>query len=450
MRPVIESAVLLLLLTAFADKADACSCISSGPPCQGYFQVEAVFAGTVQTISPVEGTPDSPNRGRVVVFAIERAFRGVQGTTAEITTGMGGGDCGYPFEVGERYLVYAYREKEASRLGTGICTRTRPIADAAEDLRYIEGLPAAGTGARVYGAIRHWERDPATGQSHQYGPVPFLHVLLRGPAGAVEAQTDEQGRYEIAGLPAGSYELQVIPPAAFSSKYLRSKIELRDSRACAVADFAVHYDGRISGVVLTADGQPRGGVALDLVAVERAGSADYVGTMTTKTDSGGYFDFSEVPPGQYVVGVSLRRGIEPSIVYPTTFYPGTRSPSDATVIEIGEGNHQQLEAFRLPPARQRRELMGRVVGSDGRPVPGAFVSLSDGDLTWRQVAVGIGTDADGQFTFVVHDGLSYTARATYNIPDDPAHRQVQASVGPFVASAQLASLRLVLVAPANR
>ena len=169
--------------------------------------------------------------------------------------------------------------------------------------------------------------------------------------------------------------------------------------------------------------------------------------MTTKSDAGGYFEFSVVPPGQYVVGVSVRRGMEPEILYPTTFYPGVSFPSDATVIEVGEGTHERLDPLRLPAPRRSRELSGRVVWSDGQPAAGASVSLLAGESTWQPAAEGVQTESDGRFTFVVRDGLSYTVRASYNLPDDPKHRQVAAVVGPFVISDPVASLQLVLVAP---
>ena len=299
----------------------------------------------------------------------------------------------------------------------------------------------------MYGTVTHWERDLATGQGRQYGPVPFVHVLLRG-ASRSDAQTDDRGRYEIAGIPPGTYDIQAVPPAQFSSKYLLlSSIELRDARACFVADFGVRFDGRISGVALAADGQPAAGLTLEAMSVERVGATGFVETLTTKTDGGGSFEFSEVPPGSYVVGASVRRGIEPEILYPRTFYPGVPVPSDATVIEVGEGTHQSLDPLRLPAARRSRELSGRVVWADGQPAAGASVSLSAGEATWQQVASGIQTEIDGRFTFVVHEGLSYTARASHSIPDDPKHRHAGAIVGPFVISDQTASLQLVLVAP---
>ena len=223
----------------FADKANACSCMAAGPQCQSYFAVDAVFVGTVRTILPLERTRESgpPIVSRSVVFTVERAFRGVQGTMAEVGTRMGGGDCGFPFKAGGRYLVYAYRTTGRMLLTTGTCTRTRPIAEAADDLQFIEGLPPVGRGARVYGTITHKELDVVAGHSWDYGRVPFIHVLLRGPSTAFDVQTDEQGRYEISGVPPGSYELQVVPPPMFSARYHQSKIELRDSRSLSVADF---------------------------------------------------------------------------------------------------------------------------------------------------------------------------------------------------------------------
>src|SRR5438067_5218582 len=209
-------AALSLALALCPRAATACSCASSGPPCQGYFQVDAVFVGTARSISTVEGTPDSAYQRRTVAFAVERAFRGVPGTAADVATGMGGGDCGYDFKVGERYLVYAYRNAR-SGLAASICSRTRPIAKAEEDLQYLETLPPSGTGARVYGVVTHWERNLATGDGHKYGPVPFVHVQLRGELAALESESDEQGRYAIAGIPPGTYDLQAIPPAVFSS-----------------------------------------------------------------------------------------------------------------------------------------------------------------------------------------------------------------------------------------
>ena len=339
--------------------------------------------------------------------------------------------------------------RQDGQLHTGICSRTRPIAEAADDLRFIDGLRAAPAGARVSGTITHWERNLAGDAPRKYGPVADVHIQLRGPGGAREARTDEQGRYEITGIRPGKYELQGFPPAVFSSKYLRSEIDLADARACAVADFSIHFDGRVSGVARSMSGQPAAGVTLQLIASQRSDPRRPADMITATTDSAGYYELRDVPPGEYIVGVALQRTMERDDVqvYPRTFYPGMADAAGARVITIGEGTRVELDPLQLPAPLERREITGVVVWPDGRPVPSASISLSDGEASWRQVAVGINTDAEGRFTFTVHDGLSYIARAHYNFPDDPAHRQAQGMTGPFVVSTATAPLRVVLKPP---
>jgi hypothetical protein len=98
----------------------------------------------------------------------------------------------------------------------------------------------------------------------------------------------------------------------------------------------------------------------------------------------------------------------------------------------------------LPPSRRSHRLIGTVVFEDGTPASGAFISLSDGIATFRQVAVGIKTGPDGTFEFLVHEGLSYIARASFW--DDDQRKQVAGTVGPFVIGADVAQLRVVLSA----
>lgn len=69
----------------------------------------------------------------------------------EIATGLGGGDCGFAFQVGADYVVYAYRNSEG-RLETGICSRTRLLSQAAEDVEYIRSMANAPALARFVSA----------------------------------------------------------------------------------------------------------------------------------------------------------------------------------------------------------------------------------------------------------------------------------------------------------
>jgi hypothetical protein len=437
-----------LTLASTAD-ALACSCGLTGPPCQNAFQVDAVFAGTVRSISavPDDGPPLRPGEARIpravrVEFSGVMGFIGMQAATVSVVTAGSGPACGYAFKLGERYLVYARRAADGTGLVTGICSRTRPLADADDDLRFLQTLSTPADGrSRVYGTITHAELDLATGEPREYGPVADVVVTVRGPGNAFEAWTDARGRYEVT-VPPGKYEITALPPAGFSTRYLQQTTELPDARACFVADFSVRFDGRIKGVVRQSSGEPAAGVTVEVMAADAVGRTGNLQTLRASSDGGGSFEVIEVPPGRYVVGVDLTRRMDAEAVFPPTFHPGTMDPASATIVHVDGGGQRELERMTLPPARPRHKLTGTVVFDDGRPAPGAFISLTDGVATWRQVAAGIKTEFDGTFSFVVHEGLSYIARASYW--DEAQRKQVGGTVGPFVVTRDVEPLKVVL------
>jgi hypothetical protein len=80
---------------------------------------------------------------RVVSIHVVRAYRGQVSGTVIILTGMGLGDCGFDFETGKQYLVYADRI-DAVNLFTSICSGTSPVEHAGPALRFLRGeKPAA-------------------------------------------------------------------------------------------------------------------------------------------------------------------------------------------------------------------------------------------------------------------------------------------------------------------
>src|SRR5215813_10277010 len=129
---------LVLALLSFSETAFACACTRPLLPCEAYWQVEAVFIGTAKDLSWIEVEEKLEGlvlkrRRPVFSFSVDKAFRGVNGAQVAVITGIGGGDCGYGFKIGEQYLVFAYRDQQKKEmLSTSICTRTRPLRNADE------------------------------------------------------------------------------------------------------------------------------------------------------------------------------------------------------------------------------------------------------------------------------------------------------------------------------
>jgi hypothetical protein len=88
-------------------------------------QSQAVFVGKVMQV-----LPKPEGYGVSVKFRVENIWKGKLSQEVTIFTGQGGGDCGYRFEVGESYLVYASGSNE--RLSTNICQRTAPRSESGD------------------------------------------------------------------------------------------------------------------------------------------------------------------------------------------------------------------------------------------------------------------------------------------------------------------------------
>jgi hypothetical protein len=95
------------------------------PPENALAEHAAVFEGRVVSLERESGM-------LVARFDVVQHWKGVEVEHAVVRTAESSAACGVSFEVGTSWLIYADREGEA--LTTGICSRTRRIEDAGEDL----------------------------------------------------------------------------------------------------------------------------------------------------------------------------------------------------------------------------------------------------------------------------------------------------------------------------
>jgi hypothetical protein len=115
----------------------ACSCLPPPSPLEAAQAATAVFEGKVS------GRTDEAAEGEYGLsyahyeFEVVRQWRGTPAERLVVRTASSSAACGRELTIGETYLVYA-REIE-DRLSDNACSRTRPIADAAEDLAALEG-----------------------------------------------------------------------------------------------------------------------------------------------------------------------------------------------------------------------------------------------------------------------------------------------------------------------
>ncbi|WLD94311.1 hypothetical protein [Alkalihalobacillus sp. AL-G] len=126
--------IALLLFTLMAPApVQACSCAETNSVADELNRSDVVFSGNVVNVDRGGGF-FGPNR-KSVKFKVSKTWKGTKQKSIIITTGFGGGDCGFEFEAGKEYLVYAIHSSTYDgKLTTGICDRTTELSAAAEDL----------------------------------------------------------------------------------------------------------------------------------------------------------------------------------------------------------------------------------------------------------------------------------------------------------------------------
>jgi hypothetical protein len=146
------------------------------------------------------------------------------------------GDCGYDFQVGETYLVYANNDEGSGSWSTGSCTRTRRMSEAGEDLAYLffyKNQPEQSTrleGFVTTDASNQLDFDNLHDPETIKSPVPGTVIELRSDSLLAPltrfAQSDRNGRFVFDGLPEGEYRV-----TAFAAGYPFSSLLLAGPQA---------------------------------------------------------------------------------------------------------------------------------------------------------------------------------------------------------------------------
>ncbi|MFL6230086.1 MAG: carboxypeptidase regulatory-like domain-containing protein [Pyrinomonadaceae bacterium] len=419
------AALALVMLAPGVARACECAGSSNPRPCSTFWGTPVLFTGLVTDFSAI--TPPAPPEGerrgqyqipqRVARFNVEEPFRGVAGATVEVTTGAGGGDCGYNFRVGARYIVYAYAG-EGGKLSTGICTATKPLERAGAELEFARSLAHASPGATIYGSVVFSSRDLAAGK-YTREPLVGTKVTVESEGGDLrrEVETDAEGKYEVTGLPAGSYSVRVATPKHLGNGPPGEPFRIEEKQ-CRESDFWLTWMGEVAGRVTDEKDAPVPNVSLRLAPSvldnKELASTDKI--LYASTDEDGRYKFQWVPPGQYVIVINPEGtpGVfEPP--YPRTFYPGVEERAQAGVVSVGEGEQKGGYDLHLPRRLVEREVTGVVVWPDGRPAKGAMALLQSGDRALRQVGFPVAADEQGRFTLKGYEGATFVVTATVTL-----------------------------------
>ena len=136
----------LALVALLPDCASACSCgMVPSTPQETLSNSKAVFSGEVvefdkppPATTTIEGTMMTILGGvgseATVTLEVSEVWKGPRQQTATVTTEANSSvGCGYPFEEGQKYLVYDSGESPS----VSLCSETKPLSRATADLEAL-------------------------------------------------------------------------------------------------------------------------------------------------------------------------------------------------------------------------------------------------------------------------------------------------------------------------
>jgi hypothetical protein len=397
------------------------------PVCSVYWTTDTVFLGHVVRIEHVYDQPPeqkvvngktitSIGPGQLVVhFDVTKVYRGSRSEQLVIHTPDQGSACGFAFERGWDYLVYASAGTNGE-LATSHCTRTHEVISREDDadLRWMEGLAQSPAGASIFGQIRMQKlnRDG----SYDTSGLARVAVSIKGPDSKM-VSTDAEGKFRADGLVPGKYVVSAKAPSGYSA--FEDWKPALENRACAEVVWSTRLDGHIRGKVYFADGTPAAGLFLQTKAAHAMPGEPRTFESISTTGPDGAFDFAPLSPGSYIFGVNLNFTSIDGKYYRKAFFPGTSNRQEAATITLGAGEMVDDLNFYLPPDSPPASIPVSVLvlGFDGRPVSHAEIIAED-DM-WENSVTPLTASADenGKAALTLRPGSHYDIEAYVNLAD---------------------------------
>lgn len=288
----------------------------------------------------------------------------------------------------------------------------------------FEGSPLPGV------TVSLLQADPAR---------PFLSNVL-----GVQAVTDREGKFRLAGVPAGVLTLTPAPgayavPREGNYGQPGKTIVVRAGEEVEGVELSLKQGRVITGQVTDSEGSPVVGQRVTLESLE--GGATKLLILTgppNDTDDRGVYRLYGVPPGRYLVSIRGSRDFSASAknpdYYPTVYHPGVVEESEARVVEVGSGGEAVGDVnIVLKPRAELYTVAGRVVDSaTQQPLPNVRYGFGKNPNSARSPATPFASRTSKGGEFLIGN-LAPGQYVVFAVPDPDSNAYSDAV--PFVVTA---------------
>jgi protocatechuate 3,4-dioxygenase beta subunit len=269
--------------------------------------------------------------------------------------------------------------------------------------------------------------------------MPGVEVVLTAPdptsnyKAAARGVTDAEGRFRLANVAPGRYQLLPIAPAHVTPELTGwppgKPVTLVPGDTVEDMNFALTRGGVITGRVTDSEGKPVIGEQVNITPADKGVRAlNFFAGQRNTTDDRGVYRAYGLAAGRYRVSVGQDRNSGmirvggPRRFYRRTFHPDASEEAQAKIVEVREGGEATEIDISVAKASRTYKAEGRFVSAEtGRPMPGlqfAFGSIM-GEGAGRRVgsygSSGQRSNASGEF---VADELPPGSYAVFAVSDE--------------------------------
>ena len=192
--------------------------------------------------------------------------------------------------------------------------------------------------------------------------------------------SDDQGRFELSGLPEANCHL-IARKDGFVTAVVDGGsaygLRIRDGENRDGLEVQLARGVTLSGRILDDKGAPAVGVRIHPVRREMVDGRERLTPVAYgPTQAGGRFRTAGLPPGDYYLGAGPPPAVDKAAAngLVLTYFPGVTAIGKATLIRLKAGETRDVEiALKRAPGF---EVSGQVIDASGNPVPDASMTLA--------------------------------------------------------------------------